>query len=45
MTNPICQACAGAINTINGRYCNILRRKVEYSTQPPCKELPKPTTI
>lgn len=38
--NPICKACKEAWETINGRYCGKLKRKVEYTIdrKPPCQE-------
>lgn len=40
-TNLTCAACKLAHNGINGRYCNLLGRYVEYDTQPPCKTIKK----
>lgn len=38
MTNPICQACHKAHNSINGRYCHTLKRYVEHDRRPRCNE-------
>lgn len=35
-TNKYCAACAKAYNGINGRYCNLLHRYVEYDKEPAC---------
>lgn len=45
MTNEICLICEGAMTRLNGRWCNILDRLVEYSETPPCKDLPKVNEI
>ena len=45
MTNEICLICEGGMTRLNGRWCNILDRLVEYSKTPPCKDLPKVTEI
>lgn len=34
--NPFCSSCPTAHNGINGRYCHIIRRFVEYDITPPC---------
>lgn len=31
-----CLICATAYNSINGRYCQLLRRYVEYAQTEPC---------
>lgn len=36
MTNKICWICAGGENRLNGRWCKILDRTVEYAATPPC---------
>ena len=35
--NPQCLACHNARNSINGRYCEVLRRFVEHDKSPKCK--------
>lgn len=35
-TNKICAECSIAQNSLNGRYCNKLRKYVEYAKAPPC---------
>lgn len=37
MTNPTCAKCPHAYNQLNGRYCNLLKRNVEYAKVPLCK--------
>ena len=37
-TNNYCAICANAHNALNGRYCNVLRRYVEYAKVPPCEK-------
>lgn len=34
--NPKCRTCPTAHDSLNGRYCRLLRRYVEYATQAPC---------
>lgn len=34
--NETCAVCASAHNSINGRYCHLLQRYVEYAKVPPC---------
>ncbi|MBR3626783.1 MAG: hypothetical protein IKN48_10705 [Bacteroidaceae bacterium] len=34
--NDTCAVCASAHNSINGRYCQLLKRYVEYAKVPPC---------
>lgn len=36
-TNPICASCAMAHTGLNGRFCDKIKKYVEYSQQPPCK--------
>ena len=36
-TNPECAVCKEAFNGLNGRYCNRLKKYVEYAAQPLCK--------
>lgn len=36
MAHPQCAACPQAHNSINGRYCRIIKRYVEYDRVPPC---------
>lgn len=36
-TNPICAKCAKAYEQLNGRYCTLLKRNVEYDKKPTCK--------
>lgn len=31
-----CADCQYALNALNGRYCAMLNRYVEYATTPPC---------
>lgn len=40
MTNPVCLVCRAGANRINGRWCTILDRLVEYSSLPPCDNRP-----
>jgi hypothetical protein len=35
--NTTCAICVTAHNGINGRYCDILGRYVEYDKEPPCR--------
>lgn len=37
-SNPYCATCPKAHNSINGRYCNVLRRYVEYAKEPACNK-------
>ncbi len=36
MTNLVCRHCPEAHDGLNGRYCNVLRRYVEYDRLPKC---------
>lgn len=36
-TNPICGKCEKAYERLNGRYCTLLNRNVEYAKTPPCQ--------
>lgn len=36
--NNLCAQCPKAHDSINGRYCNKLRKYVQYATEPPCKK-------
>lgn len=36
-TNPICAKCAKSYEQLNGRFCTLLNRRVEYDKEPPCK--------
>ena len=38
MSNTKCHSCTNGVNTINGRYCKILKIIVEYRKSPPCQE-------
>lgn len=37
-TNPYCAACSTAHNSINGRYCHVLKRYVEHDNEPRCND-------
>jgi hypothetical protein len=37
-TNKKCLACTKAYNGINGRFCPVLRRYVEYAKSPLCED-------
>lgn len=39
--NLICAHCDKAINGLNGRYCCLLKRYVEYEKYPPCGNIKK----
>ncbi len=36
MTNQYCSSCQRSHNGLNGRYCNYVKRYVEYAKTPPC---------
>ena len=36
-TNPICARCAKAYEQLNGRYCTLIKRNVEYDKTPACQ--------
>lgn len=36
-TNPICCKCNKAYERLNGRFCKVLNRYVEYDKEPSCK--------
>ena len=36
-TNPICAQCAKAYDRLNGRYCTLLDKSVEYDKKPACQ--------
>jgi hypothetical protein len=36
--NPTCAKCPKAYEQLNGRYCTVLKRIVEYDKQPLCKQ-------
>lgn len=40
-TNATCLVCAAGINTLNGRYCTMRKRNVEYAEEPICVEREK----
>ncbi len=40
-TNLICAHCDKAHNGLNGRYCRLLKRYVEYEKYPPCGSIKK----
>lgn len=35
-TNPQCATCEKAYNGLNGRFCNVLKKYVEYAAKPLC---------
>lgn len=37
-TNTTCAVCDRAHNGLNGRYCDVLKRYVEYEKSPICKQ-------
>lgn len=36
-TNPICGKCSKSYESLNGRYCTLLKRNVEYDKKPACQ--------
>lgn len=37
-SNPYCTTCLNAHNGLNGRFCNVLGKYVEYDKTPKCEE-------